>query len=136
MKRCCYLWNINKNPLIWAVKNTELCVNLKLKCGVSNNMRQRGFKVLCMGYVSQRSCTSVYEYQTTSQSERSKKICGQWRDRLLLQARSMRAWWWWPDTFKYLMLIIQFYSHAVSGWVTEFFGMFKIWKWICSNFKG
>ena len=23
------------------MKNTELCVNLKLKCGVSNNMRQR-----------------------------------------------------------------------------------------------
>ena len=64
---------------------------LKLKCGVSNNMRQRGVKMLCMGYVSQRSCTSDYEYQTASQSERSKQIYGQWWDRLLLQARSMRA---------------------------------------------
>ena len=33
------------------MKNTELCVNLKLKCGVSNNMRQRGVKCCAGGIV-------------------------------------------------------------------------------------
>ena len=91
-------------------------------------------QVLCWGYCSQRSCTSDYEYQTASQSERSKQIYGQWWDRLLLQARSMRA-----DDLRHSYIqcfMFNFYSHAVSGWVTVFFGMFKIWKWICSNLKG